>query len=103
MPSFAGTVQPLDIRNQGAAFFREFVEEAIKGDVSQNRCIAAVGIGLGLISELDRIRQVTDDMVERTQQAYSAATGGDLEAHLARAILQAALTPPGALSTDELV
>jgi hypothetical protein len=103
MPTVAGATQSKDIRDMGTAFFREFLEEASKGDVSQGRCIAAVGIGHGLISELDRIRQVTDDMVMRAQQAYQAATGRDLEAQLARAILQAVLTPPGAISTSEPV
>lgn len=64
---------------------------------------AAVLRRSALVSELDRIRQVTDDMVMRAQQAYQAATGRDLEAQLARAILQAVLTPPGAISTSEPV
>jgi hypothetical protein len=60
MPASSAPTDPTDIRERGHKFFADFLKKSQQGQVPPEMCMAAAGMGFGLLGEIDRLRMVID-------------------------------------------
>ena len=56
--TYTTPTNPVDVRDHGAKFFADLLEKSSNGEGTPGMCMAAAGMGIALIVEIDRLRNI---------------------------------------------